>query len=422
MAVATIPQPFGRRERGPGGASILVCESRALPVVSLAIGFRGGVVDEPDDRLGITHVAQRLIARWRGPAGTIADVVEGLGGGITAAVERDGFGLGVTVLSRDFENAVESVREALRGPDFTEGDLVSARHEVQAERATIENSPMSRALHALILLAFRGHTYGRPVHGTPETLERITRVDVLEWLARRVSAQSLVACAVGDLSTENGARVLGELAAALPMGACPEQHDSAEGRPSGLVEGTLEGAAQSVVAIAFGGPPASSADSIVARLIGCALSMMGGRLWRAIRERPPHAYRVGASAISLRYGGVIVAHATARPGLEEATVAALAREFEILVRRGFRGAELEAAKRHLAGSLEMEMERRGSRAANYVMAEIAGTGFERAAATPTLIRSLGGEDVVRVLEEYIGRESECARVIMRADSAGRLAR
>ena len=55
----------------------------------------------------------------------------------------------------------------------------------------------------------------------------------------------------------------------------------------------------------------------------------------------------------------------------------------------------------------------------YVMAEIAGTGFERAAAMPALVRSLGADDVVRVLEEYVGRGAEGARVILRAGSAGR---
>jgi zinc protease len=407
-------QPTCRRENGPGGATIFLGESRALPVVSIAIGFRGGVLDEPEGAFGLTHVGLDLIVRGRRSARTLAEAVEDLGGGVTTAVERDGFGLGITVLSRDFGAAVGVLREALRTPSFTEEDLASARRDAERKRAEAEDHPISRAMSELLSLAFAGHAYGRPVCGTAATLAGITRDGVRAWHAGCCTVGNLVVSVVGDVSFADGARVLAELAAGLPPGAGQRTHAPVTRRPQGRVERALGAVGQSVVAVAFPGPPAGSGDSMVAQLIACAFHMPGGRLWRTVRERPPHAYRVGASAISLRHGGAIVSHATTRPGLEGATIAAIAREFQSLVSRGIRGPELEAAKAHLAGSLEIARQTNAGRAAGYAMAEVAGAGTERADAAPRLLRSLGAKDIVRVAEEYVGTGTDFATVILRA--------
>jgi predicted Zn-dependent peptidase len=146
--------------------------------------------------------------------------------------------------------------------------------------------------------------------------------------------------------------------------------------------------------------------------------MMGGRLWRALRERPPFAYAVGSSLIALRDGGAVFAHVTADPGREDAALDALGAEFVRLAAEGLSEEELERAKRHLVGMLAVSMERGAARAAAYAMAEATGAGCERVDRMPDLVRAVTKDDVASVAARYFGAGGGRAEVIVRGGTGG----
>ena len=153
------------------------------------------------------------------------------------------------------------------------------------------------------------------------------------------------------------------------------------------------------------------------RVISRACSMMGGRLWRALRERPPFAYAVGSSLMALRDGGTVLGHVTAPLGQEEAALGALNSEFSRLAEDGLSGEEIERAKRHLAGMLAVSIERGAARAAGYAMAEATGAGCEHLDRLPELVRSVTNDDVADVARRYLSESEGRAAVILRGGSA-----
>jgi zinc protease len=141
--------------------------------------------------------------------------------------------------------------------------------------------------------------------------------------------------------------------------------------------------------------------------------MMGGRLWRELRDRPPHAYSVRAMPVSLREGGALVGHVTTQPGQEEAAVRTFVSELSKLSQDGLTEEELERGRRHLAGMLEISMQRGAARAASYVSAEVAGVGYEHIDGLPGLVRGITGDDVIRVARQYLTAEDGPATAILR---------
>jgi predicted Zn-dependent peptidase len=170
---------------------------------------------------------------------------------------------------------------------------------------------------------------------------------------------------------------------------------------------------QSTVLVGFGAPPAGSDDSVAMRVLSTALSMMGGRLWRALRERPPHAYAVHATHRALVEGGGLIVHATSQPGSEEQVQDGILREATDVASRGLQAPEIDRARRHLAGALGISLERRAARAAGYAMAEVMGFGYERVERLPGIIRSVTDEDVARVAGEYLDPSRGFASVAVR---------
>lgn len=407
-----------------GRGTMIVSESRALPIVSVALAFPGGFVEEPDGQHGITYLMQKMgmLGTAVRSADQIADEIEGLGTGISSAVDRDGFGLGLTVVSKHMREAVSVLGDVVDNPSFPAGRLAAAKAEVLAEIGEIEDHPMQRAMLLLLPLVFPGSTYGRPIRGTRESMEGIGLDDVSRWHERVCAERRLIACAVGDASADVVSAIIDESLASREREGAPrswgnDRHDSiartVESRPGGDAEEYAPESGQSVLVIGLAGPSAGTRESVVSRLINGALSMMGGRLWRALRERPPYAYHVGAMQAAYRQGGATIGYATSSPGGEAEAADALLSEFGRLARNGLEGIELERARRHVAGTLEISLMRGAARAAAYAMTEVTGAGYEHAQSMPSAVRSVTSDEVIEVARRYFDPDCGFAKVVLR---------
>ncbi len=407
------------REHLPGGVTLVLSEARALPIASVAVAFRGGFAEEPDDLAGVTYLTQKLILRGTTAlsADDVADAIERLGSAIATAIDRDGFGFGMTVLSEHLWEGMGVLGGVLAEPSLPTDQLERVRGEVLTEIGQLQDHPLRRAMLLMLPLAFPGHRYGRPLRGTPESVGRMSVGDVERWYARTFDARNLIVCAVGDLDRGAVREMVEEVAARLPTGERSVFPTRVSLGPSGRRDVVHGGSGQSTVALALRGPRAGAKDAAVMRVICRAGSMMGGRLWRALREGPPFAYAVGSSLIGLREGGVVFAHVTAPLGQEETALEALDSEFVRLAADGLSREELERAKRHLAGMMAISMERGAARAAGYAMAEATGVGCEHVDRMPDLVRGVTNDDVAAVAARYFSADEERAAVIVRGGAA-----
>lgn len=148
--------------------------------------------------------------------------------------------------------------------------------------------------------------------------------------------------------------------------------------------------------------------------LNAALSAMGGRLWAALRERPPFAYIANGAVTALKYGGAYVAYATTPPRQEDAAIEALLAEFERIRREGLGPDELARVKRYLAGTHVVALRRSAARAAAYAAAEMLGVGCGYVERLPRLIRAITNDDVARVAGRYFDTEDGVAVAVLRA--------
>jgi zinc protease len=415
LIVREIPDPTCSRRTLSNGASLVVRESRHLPLVSVALGFRGGFRDEPDSLLGVTSLTLKHMLRGTASrsADRLADDIEGLGSGISVSVDRDGFGAGATVLSKYLREALGVLCEAVVRPALSVDDFDAVRAEALAELGEAEDHPFRRTMRRMVPLLFPGHPYGRPIAGTAETLSAMSRESTGEWHSQRFSAGNLFVCLSGDVAAGRAADELELALAGLSRSAASEGDAWDPPPPRGQVDEPLERKGQSSVAVGFRGPPIGTRDSAALHVVSSALTMMGGRLWRALRERPPFAYSVSAMPVPGREGGALVGYVTTPPGQEEDAVSTFVSELSRLSRDGLSEDELDRGRRYLAGMLEISMQRGAVRAASYSVAEVAGMGYEYVDRLPGIVRGITNDDVVRVAGQYLTAEDGPASVILR---------
>ncbi len=409
----------------PGGGFIVVCESHALPIVSVTVGVTGGFTEEPDRKVGLTYLAERMAlqgTRTRS-ADDISEDIEGLGSALASAAERDGFGLGFTAMSRHVEAAAGVLGDVLVNASFPEERLPFVRRRVASEIRESEDHPLRRAILALLPLTFPGVPHGRPLRGTVESIERMTAEELASWHRGRCVAERLRVCVVGDVRPERARDTVAAAVEGLPLSGASRGLEAAgeSGEParlSGSVTLDLPGSAQSVVTIGLRGPLGGTRDAVVARVIVRALSMMGGRFWKSLREQPPYAYHVGGTLLAYAAAGATMAYATAAPGEERPVLNGLLSEFRKLGEDGLDTRELERTRSHLAGTLEISLMRGAARSASYAMAEVMGAGYEYVKGMPEAVRLVTNDDIVRVARTLMDPSCGFAEVILRGTPRG----
>jgi len=319
LIVRETPEATCSRRTLSNGATLVVRESRHLPLISVALGFRGGFRDEPDSLLGVTSLTLKHMLRGTDlrSADRLADDIEGLGSGISVSTDRDGFGAGATVLSKYLREALGVLCETVVRPALSVGDFDAVRAEALAELGEAEDHPFRRTMLRIVPLLFPGHPYGRPIAGTTETLSAMSGESTGDWHSQRFSAGNLFICVSGDVAAGRAAEELELALEGLPRAVAAGRGAWDVPPPGGRVDEPLERKGQSSVAVGFRGPRIGTRDSATMHVVSSALTMMGGRLWRALRERPPFAYSVRAMPVPGREGGALVGYVTTPPGQEE---------------------------------------------------------------------------------------------------------
>lgn len=426
--IAERRRPVRSRERLPSGATLVTSSSDTLPLTSVAIAFPGGHCLEDDASLGSTYLAMRTAVRGSTTRSgfELAEEVEAMGTSFSTLVDRDGFGLGSTCLARLQAEAVSLLGEVVAEPAFAREQFDMAKSDVDGEIGETEDHPFRRAVLELLPLLFPAHPYGRPLRGTHGSVDALDARGVRERHLANLSAGRMLVCASGSVDAGALRDAVAKLAARLP-GRVPGEHTSstpalATPPTPGVVtaDRTVEHGrpGQSHVALGVAGPAAGSEDGVALRFLTRVLSMMGGRLWVALRENPPHAYSASASTLLLATGGAVLFSVTAKPGDEEAAKEGIRAVLSDVRRDGLSPDEFERARSYVAGTMEIAMQRESTRAASYAMAEILGVGFERMEEMPAAIRGLTNDAVIRVAREWLDPDDGVASVVLRTSGAG----
>jgi zinc protease len=194
--------------------------SRALPFVSVVVAFRSGSVHDPIGKEGLSRITARMLRR--GAAGytkeRIEETIDALGGEFGADTLMSGTTVSFEVIRRSLEPIADLVATLLSRPSFAEDELARLLREARAELIESRDSDRLLAGRAFRRTLFKGHPYGRRAAGTLDTLDKITRDDVVAFYQRHYTRRNAVVAISGDVSQEEGEALTERLLAALPEG------------------------------------------------------------------------------------------------------------------------------------------------------------------------------------------------------------
>ena len=373
--------PKARKIVLPNAMRVILKEDHRLPLLSFTLAFLGGSRLERPGKWGISEFVSRVLTRGTRSrtALEIAREIETVSGELDGFSGRNSFGLKGAFLSRDVDLALELLSDLVMNPSFPREEVEKVRQDIMSQIRAKKDKPMAQLFDLFYSTLYKKHPYGHPVLGTLETVQAVTREDLVEWYKSRARGPNCVLSVVGDFDSERVAQKIQELFKALsPAG---------EGLKFLEPEPPLEGirkvhkkrpGAQTHIVLGYLGVPISSPDNAPMALVDAALSGQGGRLFVRLRDQMSLAYSVSAFRRPGLETGVFGVYLGCAPRKVEVASKAMLREMAELRRRGLTGIELKQAKKYLLGNLAIQSQGISQKAMEMALDELYGLGFDRA--------------------------------------------
>ncbi len=345
------------------GAVVIVQETPMTPAVTINATVRAGGVHEPSDRLGLASLVGRVLDRGTAhrSAEALAEELDDRGVALRVASSRHATILTCTCLSEDFDHVLAIVLDIVRRPSFPAQEVSKRQADCVSAIRQDEDSTSVRAVETLFEMLYgASHPYGRRAKGTVESVERLTRADLVAFHAERFRPAALSLAIVGHVAAEHAlTRAAVELdgwsGTLLDEPAFPPAPPAVERRQCVM---DLPGKAQSDIAYGFTAirrlDPRYDAYYVMNNILG--QFGLGGRLGDNIRERQGMAYYAFSSLDPSVGVGPLIVRAGVDPGNVARTLEAIDAEVRSLGQDGPTDAELAQTQQFLIGSIPRTLE------------------------------------------------------------------
>ena len=194
--------PAPTREVLPNGVVLIAQEHRAADVVALQLWMRVGGRDERPEELGLSHYLEHMLFKGTPtrPPGSIDKAIEGLGGTSNAFTSYDFTHYDVVVPAAHARAALEILADIAVNAAFVPQELEAEKKVVFEEMNLLEDDPEKFLARRLSEVAYRDHPYGRPILGTRELVQGLTRDRLNGYYKKHYVPANMTLVVVGPLT------------------------------------------------------------------------------------------------------------------------------------------------------------------------------------------------------------------------------
>lgn len=307
---AKIPKPV---EKTLGnGLRVIVVPKHDMPLVAARLMVKAGGEADPKDRAGVAALTATVLRQGTKTrsAEQIARGVEALGATLESGARWDSSAVDMSVMSRNLGKAMEFFADAVRNPTFPKDELDRERQQSLDVLQVELTEPRSLAGYVMTKLIYADAPYGHNLGGTPQSLEKITRDDLVKFHRAHFRPDNAVLLFGGDVTAEAAFALAEKLFGSWPKGTSSARTSSSAGKAPEprVVVIDMPDAGQAAVVVGRQGIRRTDPTYLPAIV---ANSVLGGgysaRLSQEIRIKRGLSYGAGSSFAPRRDVGPFIA-------------------------------------------------------------------------------------------------------------------
>jgi predicted Zn-dependent peptidase len=364
---ATVDDTTVRRTTLPGGLRVVTERIPSVRSASVGVWVNVGSRDEGPTVAGAAHFLEHLLFKST-PTRTAVDIaqaVDAVGGELNAFTAREHTCYYAHVLDTDLELAVDLVADVVLRGRCASGDVEIERDVVLEEIAMRDDDPEDTLGDVFLSAMFGTHPVGRPVIGSVESIEAMTRSQLHSFHVRRYVPERMVLAVAGNVEHDDVVKLAREyFGPKLIRGHSAVPPRKGTGRVPG--DPTLQlinrDAEQTHLSMGVRTPGRHWDHRWALAVLNTALGGgLSSRLFQEIRETRGLAYSVYSTVDTFSDSGALSIYAACQPERFDEVVRVTTAVLEDVARDGITDSECRIAKGSLRGGLVLGLEDSGSR-------------------------------------------------------------
>jgi predicted Zn-dependent peptidase len=419
-----------RRSVLPGGLRVVTEHLPSVRSVALGIWVGVGSRDEDTAHAGATHYLEHLLFKGTGrrTALEISSAMDAVGGEMNAFTAKEYTCYYARVLDADLPLAIDILSDMVTSSLIAPRDVDAERNVVLEEIAMNDDDPSDSVHEAFTTQLFGDTPLGRPILGTVDSINAITREQINEHYAARYTPPHLVVAAAGNLdhdtvvslvraafdsARENGgifASASAEPATPRLRGAAGlwDGYGSAAGTGVRLVSRGIE---QANLVLGCEGLSRTDDRRFALGVLNAALGGgMSSRLFQEVREKRGLAYSVYSFSAQHADTGLWGVYVGCLPSKADEVLSICTDEVGKVVSDGLTDAELDRGKGQVRGSIVLGLEDPSSRMSRLGKSELVYPRLEPVDEVIAAIDGVTHDDVRAVATEVLTRPKALAVV------------
>ena len=343
----------------PGGIDAWVVEEPSIPFIAMEIRFRGSASLDLPGKRGATNLMTGLLEE--GAAGLTAQefqtALENLAASFSFRAYDDTLSISARFLTENQDDALDLLRKALVEPNFDQDAIDRVRAQVLSGIASDEKDPNSIAGTVFNAAAFGDHPYGSSIDGTVDSVNALTRDDLVTAHQNALTRDRLYVSVVGDITADAVGPMLDTLLGALPAEGPAEPPYVPFGLEGGITVVDYE-TPQSVALFGHSGIKRDDPDFFTAFVINQVLGAGGfeSRLMDEVREKRGLTYGIGTYLVPKFHAEIMIGQLASSNATMAEAIEVIRTEWARMANEGMTAEELETAKTYLTGEYPLRFD------------------------------------------------------------------
>jgi zinc protease len=389
----------------PNGLQVVVVMHHEQPAVTMRLLIRAGTSSDPREKLGLAHLAASLLDQGTKTmsAEEMNDAVDFIGGAMGAGAGTDLTFLNMVVMKDSFDTGLKMLSEMARQPAFAPEEIERQRQQMLSGQKVSLEDPGYIANSVFDRLVYGFHPYGMPENGTPQTLARLTRDDLVAFHTRFFLPNNAILAIVGDVTAPEAFAAAKKIFGDWQKRDLPAQTFVGPPDPTRrVIVVNKPDAVQTEVRVGHIGIPRTHPDYMAVNL---AIRILGGegsnRLHQVLRTERGLTYGAQANMDTLKESGDFEAETNTRSDATGEVLRLIVDEFWRLQRERVGERELDGAKAYLTGSFPLTIETPESIAMQVVNALFYGLPLQELQNFRERVNAVTPDDIQRVAKALL---------------------
>jgi predicted Zn-dependent peptidase len=348
-----------QRTRLENGLTILTAEMPHMASVSLGIWVGVGGRYEPAELCGVSHFIEHMLFKGtrKRSALEISQAVEGIGGYFNAFTSEENTCFYSKVRHDCFDDLLGVLMDMFLNSRFEAGEIDKERSVIKEELAMYMDQPHQYVQELLNETLWPNQPLGRSLTGTVQTLDAMTRKEIVRYQRSNYVAPATLVTAAGRLRHKQVVKAVSRYAPRFRQGRLPQFIPAISNQKEPNLRLFTKAVEQTQLALGLRVSSRHDERRYALRLLSTILGEnMSSRLFQTVREEHGLAYNIYSSLCLLEDAGLLNVSAGLDTDKLPHALELIMNELRHLAAKAPSRSEMQRARDYAIGQIDLSLE------------------------------------------------------------------